>query len=209
MRLPKNCFSMNHIYHYTVHTHAHTHTQHCVFHLIIKNNITNTQKWLMIRTFQTVKAIIMKHSKIKLWSFSSTFVINIVSSSLLVFSTCALHFWTGLKTLYWFQKNCTHSYTSEVSFPKELFEDGLVARPRQAGVAPQGGVLIGVLLPSGQGQQRGVRAPAHGRTVWWLVPNHQSHAVVGASFRASECGRMGHDGFDLLEGCWETKRWQH
>lgn len=36
---------------------------------------------------------------------------------------------------------------SEVSFPKELLEDGFVARPWQAGVAPQSRLLVDVSLP--------------------------------------------------------------
>lgn len=36
---------------------------------------------------------------------------------------------------------------SEVSFPEELFEDGFIARSRQAGKAPQSRFLVGVVLP--------------------------------------------------------------
>lgn len=103
--------------------------------------------------------------------------------------------------------------TSEVSFPKEPFEDGLVAGPRQAGVAPRSRVPIGLLLPSSQGQQRGVGTPARGLTVWWLVPDHQSHAVVGAFFQTCERGCVGCDGFYFLVGCWgrektnQEKKW--
>lgn len=90
---------------------------------------------------------------------------------------------------------------SKVFFPKELFKDRLVAWPRQAGVAPQSGVLVGVLLPSSYGQQRRLRASAYGRAVWWLVSDYQSHTVVRASFQAPASRGVQHR-LDLLISCW-------
>ena len=84
----------------------------------------------------------------------------------------------------------TQNKNSEVPFPKELFEDGLVAWPWQAGVAPQGRVLVGVLLPSGRDQQRWVRAFARSWALRRLVTDHKGHAVVGAFLQVSALGRV-------------------
>lgn len=101
--------------------------------------------------------------------------------------------------------HCTSEVlSSEVSFPEELFEDGFIARSRQAGEAPQSRFLVGVVLPPSWGQQRGVGAPASCRTVWWLVSHHQGHTVVGTSFQASARRRMG-SRFERLESCWKRE----
>lgn len=84
----------------------------------------------MTKTLSAREVINAKHMKNK--TVVGLRIINIVSSHFFFcFSTCALHI-----------------TNSEVPFSKELFEDGLVAGPWQAGVAPQSRVLVGVLLPS-------------------------------------------------------------
>lgn len=89
--------------------------------------------------------IYMEHIKNK--TVAGLPIINIVSSSVFLLFNKYVH--CTLETICKKPLLVKHNFqNSEVPFSEELFEDGLVAWPWQAGVAPQSRVLTGVLLPS-------------------------------------------------------------